>query len=119
MTSNKVSHTTWVGIQRGGTTTLETSLSILIKLILYSSYDPAIALLAIYFRERKTHAHKKPMHKCLQQYYSPLSKNGMKASNKQANKYIYNCLKRYVHKRNEQYIETTSLRIEYLKCREV
>ena len=28
MTSNKVSHTSRVGIQRGGTTTLETSLSV-------------------------------------------------------------------------------------------
>ena len=58
-----------------------------------------------------TSVHSSTIHHC--------PKNGMKASNKQANKYIYNCLKIYVHKRNEQYTETTSLRTEYLKCREV
>lgn len=58
-----------------------------------------------------TSVHSSTIHHC--------PKNGMKASNKQANKYIYNCLKRYVRKRNEQYTETTSLRTEYLKCREV
>lgn len=73
---------------KGGTTTLETSLSVV------GIIDPIFILwssnhTAGYLSQRKENScSQKPIHKCLQQYYSPLSKEWRQVINKQTNTYI-------------------------------